>query len=224
MNSSEAPDSRRLFWIVIFGIILYIVLDVIAQVLPPHYSPISQAESDLAVGQYGLIMTINFLNRGILSLLFIYAFFKTLDLVKVDRQQFRSGTYLLGAWAVGAILLAIFPDGEPSTGIFLVHGGVHLVIAIIAFIGGAFGALIISRKLRKVRELQGLSRIAMPLSIIAVILWFIEFLPPFILPHLNAYIGGLTERLFIGSVLLWIAAVSAYIATHSNRLKKEMSK
>ena len=49
----------------IAGIALYLVLDVVAQMLPPHYSPVRQAESDLAVGPYGYVMTINFVVREI---------------------------------------------------------------------------------------------------------------------------------------------------------------
>ena len=74
VDSSMPPDKKQLFWIVIAGIVLYVILDIIAQLLPPHYNPISQAESDLAVGPYGYIMTINFLVRGAFSLVFIYAF------------------------------------------------------------------------------------------------------------------------------------------------------
>ena len=140
MEKNEKADSAKLFWAVIVGIVLYVILDVVAQLLPPHYSPISQAESDLAVGKCGLIMTINFLNRGVLSLLFIYAFLRTLDLAAVSSSRFRAGTYLLSAWAVGAILLAIFPTDVPATPVSW-HGGIHLVVAIIAFIGGAFGTL-----------------------------------------------------------------------------------
>ncbi len=223
MSGPEKSDSSKLFWVVILGIVLYVVLDVIAQLLPPHYSSISQAESDLAVGKYGFIMTINFLNRGILSLLFIFAFLRTMDSIGVARQQFRAGTYLLGTWAVGALLLAIFPTDVPATPVSW-HGAIHLVVAIIAFIGGAFGALMISQKLLKVREFHSLSRIAIPLSVLAVVFWLIEFLTPFIAPHLNAHIGGLTERLFLGSVLFWIGAVSAYLAMHSHELKFEESK
>jgi len=216
MDKVKKSGSAKLFWIVILGILLYVVLDVIAQLLPPHYSPISQAESDLAVGKFGFIMTINFLNRGLLSLLFIFAFLRTLDYAGVARSHFRTGTYLLGAWAVGAFLLAIFPTDVPSTPISW-HGAIHLAVAIIAFIGGAFGTLAISLKLTQNREFGGLKRTAPPLSIIVIVLWIIEFGLPFLLPHLNAHVGGLTERLFLGSVLLWLAVVSTYLAT---RLKK----
>ena len=158
-------------------------------------------------------MTINFLNRGVLSLLFIYAFLQTLDLVGVVRSRFRTGTYLLGAWAIGAILLAIFPTDVPATPVSW-HGAIHLVVAIIAFIGGAFGTLAISLRLRETQALNGLKRIAIPLSVIVLVLWIIEFGLPFASPHLNGRIGGLTERLFLGSVLLWIGFVSSYFATH----------
>ena len=220
MDKAEKSGSSKLFWAVILGIVLYVILDVVAQLLPPHYSPISQAESDLAVGKYGFIMAINFLNRGVLSLLFIYAFLRTLDYYGVARTQFRTGTYLLGTWAVGAFLLAIFPTDVPATPVSW-HGAIHLVVAIIAFIGGAFGALAISQKLPKNGKLQGSKRIVLPFSIIILVLWAVEFGLPFLLPHLNSRIDGLTERLFLGSVLLWIGAVSAYLITRSHQTKAE---
>jgi sensor histidine kinase YesM len=219
MDKADKSSSARLFWTVILGIILYVVLDMAVQLLPPHYSPISQAESDLAVGKFGFIMTINFLIRGVLSLLFIYAFLKTLDYAKVARPQFRTGTYLLGAWAVGAILLAIFPTDVPATPVSW-HGAIHLIVAIIAFIGGAFGTLAISHKLSQNGKFPGLKRIALPLSIIVVVLLVVD-LGLFFFVHLNSRIGGLTERLFLGSVLLWIAVVSAYLAIHMRQIKTE---
>lgn len=196
----------------ILGIVLYVILDALAQVMPPHYSPISQAESDLAVGSFGYIMTVNFLNRGILSLLFVFAFLQTLDHLGIPRSKFKAGTILLGIWGLGALLLAVFPTDVPATPVSW-HGAIHLVVAIVAFIGGAFGTLLISRDLLQSKTLSGLKRIAYPLSIVVMICWVVEFVLPFALPHLNMQIGGLTERVFLGSVLLWIGLVSGYLAT-----------
>ena len=217
MDKFRRMYVSRLFCSVVLGIFLYVVLDVTAQLLPPHYSPISQAESDLAVGKFGFVMAINFLNRGLLSLLFILAFLRTLDLAKVSRSQFRTGVYLLGAWAVGALLLAVFPTDVPATPVSW-HGTIHLVVAIIAFIGGAFGTLAISQELGQSRAFEGLKRVAQPTSIIVVLLWAVDFALPFISPDLNLHIGGLTERLFLGSVLLWLGVVSVYIATHMHQV------
>ena len=165
-------------------------------------------------------MTLNFLNRAVLSLLFIYAFLRTLDLVGVTRSQFRTGTYLFSVWAVGAVLLAAFPTDVPATPVSW-HGGIHLVVATIAFIGGAFGTIAISQKLWRNREFQDLNRLATPLSIIVIVLWVIEFGLPFLFPHLNSRVGGLTERLFLGSVLLWIGIVSADFVLHLRQIKTE---
>jgi hypothetical protein len=163
-------------------------------------------------------MTVNFLNRGILSLLFIFVFLRTLDVKRVAKLPFRTGAYLLGVWAVGALFLAIFPTDVPATPVSW-HGAIHLIVAIIAFIGGTFGILAISIKLGQNRLFEGLKRIALPLSLIVVIFWTIEFGIPFLSPHLNTLIGGLTERLFLGSVLLWIGITSAYLATHMHPAK-----
>lgn len=212
MNEFKKANPAKFFWIVILLIILYFALDVIAQSLPPHYSPISQPESDLAVGTFGFIMTLNFLNRGVLSLVFIFAFLITLDLRGIARSRFRAGTYLLGVWAIGAILLAIFPtDVQPGTPVSW-HGAIHLVVAVVAFIGGAFGTYAISRKLGQDHEFDGLGHVALPLSVIVLIFWAIDFGLPF-LSKLNARVGGLAERVFLASVLLWIGIVSAYLAT-----------
>jgi Protein of unknown function (DUF998) len=210
-EKDKRRNPAKIFWIVIICILLYVVLDAIAQILPPHYSPISQAESDLAVGHFGFIMTINFINRGLLSLLFIFGFLRTLDLFGISRSKYTAGTDLLGVWAVGALLLAIFPTDVPSTPVSW-HGAIHLVVALVAFIGGAFGTFAISRNL--VQKFQRLRRIALPVSALVLLCWAVEFALPFIFPNLNARVGGLTERIFLGSVLLWIGVMSAYLAAH----------
>ena len=217
-ETMNLKQPSRFFLISILGIVLYVILDAVAQILPPHYSPIRQAESDLAIGKYGFIMTINFVNRSLLSLAFIFGFLQMLDLAGVPRQKFRAGTILLGIWAVGALLLAAFPTDVPSTPVSL-HGAIHLIVALIAFIAGAFGTLAISSRLEGNNVLQSLKRIAMPLSVLVLIFWVIEFGLTFAVPHLNARFGGLTERLFLGSVLLWIGVASGYLTIHIREIK-----
>jgi hypothetical membrane protein len=207
---SKPANTRQLFWIVIAGILLYVVLDVIAQLLPPHYSPLSQAESDLAVGRYGYIMTINFVNRGILSLVFIYAFMKTVNLSGVNSRQYWLGISLLGVWGIGALLLAAFPTDVPATPISW-HGAIHLLVAVLAFLGGAFGELSLSLRFGPNNKWSALKRYALPISVLAVIFCLVDLGLPFLAHHLAASIGGLVERIFLGFVLLWMAVVSAYL-------------
>ncbi len=207
------PSSRTLYIAAIAGIILYVLLDTIAQLLPPHYSPISQAESDLAVGPFGYVMTVNFLNRGLLSFAFILAFAGTVAESGGSASKFRAGLALLGVWSAGAILLAIFPTDVPTTPVHL-HGVIHLFVAIIAFLGGAFGALLVSLRMGLVPRLRGVSRAALILAVLSVLLCLVDLLAPSFAPGATANYGGLIERLFLGSVLAWILLVSGYALRH----------
>jgi hypothetical protein len=202
---SEAADKARpYFAATIAGIALYVVLDAAAQSLPPHYSPISQAESDLAVGPYGYVMAVNFVNRGVFSLVFLLGLMKSLT----SRQGLRTGFALFGVWGAGALILSLAPTdvNTPAT----LHGLVHLVVATLAFLGAAFGTLSLSRAFERDPSLKDLGRYAMPLAILVMVAFFALYAAPVVLPHLAARVGGLVERVFIGLVLAWtlVASVS----------------
>ncbi len=209
-------DSTRRYRVALFGIALYIVLDAIAQLLPPHYSPISQAESDLAVGPYWYVMTINFLNRGALSLEFLFALVGSLRLSGQNVSRYRAGLGLFGVWSVGAILLAIFPTDVPATPVSW-HGAIHLLVAVLAFLGGAFGALLVSARLPKDGELGEVRRFALPVALLAALLCLAELGLPSIAPHFTLRFGGLVERIFLGSVLLWVGSISAFMLRKAGR-------
>jgi hypothetical membrane protein len=212
VNSPPAPaEVRRLFWGVIFGVVLYAILDIVAQLLPPHYSPITQAESDLAVGPFGYIMTVNFVVRGVLSLLFLYALARTVQHEVRGWKPFRSGIVFLGIWGVGALVLAAFPTDVPSLPLSG-HGTVHLVVALLAFFGGAVGVFALADHFGDSETLRDAKPWAMALSIVVIVLFIVELGAGFIVPRWAARIGGLTERLFLGSVLVWILLTSYYLA------------
>ena len=210
MTSDELGQAKRarfLFGVALAGIALYLILDAVAQSLPPHYSPISQAESDLAVGPYGYVMAVNFINRGVLSLCFLFALALTANSSDMMSHVFRRGGWLFGVWSVGALLLAAFPTDVPATPVSW-HGAVHLVVAILAFVGGAFGALYLSMGMTGNRPLARARAVALPLSYLAVVLCAVELLGSFVLPGAYSDYGGLIERLFLASVLVWIGGVS----------------
>jgi len=201
----EAHRIRLSFAATIAGITLYVVLDAIAQSLPPHYSPISQAESDLAVGPYGYVMAANFVNRGLFSILFLYGLARSVP----SMEAFRTGLGLLGVWAVGALILAASPTdvSGPAT----VHGVVHLVVATLAFLGAAAGTVHLSRAFRRDPGLRAVGRYSMPLAVLALVFFFVLYGGPVVFPHAAARVGGLVERVFIGLVLAWMLTVSALL-------------
>ena len=191
--------------VAICGVVLYAALDALVQSLPPHYSPLSQAESDLAVGPYGYIMAVNFVNRGVLSLIFLLGFSRA---VKPSRG-YGAGYYLVGLWAVGSIVLAAFPTdvgGTPT-----LHGVVHLSVAILAFVGGVFGELALSRALRNNSATAGIGNYAAAIAVLAFFSLAALFLGPSVAPGAFGQVSGLVERLFIGLVLAWMLVVSGML-------------
>ena len=207
LDNSKRSKLRQVFITVDVLIVLYIVLDAIAQVLPPHYSPISQAESLLAVGPYGYIMTINFLNRGVFSLLFVYAMVQVFSMSGENWRNYRLGLGAIVIWSVGAFLLA----GFPATGSTI---GIHTIIAIIIFIAAPLGELSISLKLSQTKSLAGVRRIALVIAGLAVLsMMFYWGVLPFLHPLKSDY-SGLFERLLIGSVIAWMGIMSTYALRH----------
>jgi hypothetical membrane protein len=206
----EARRPRLLFALAVAGIVLYIALDAIAQSLPPHYSPLSQAESDLAVGPYGYLMTLNFINRGGLSLCFLFALLLAANSSDIMSPRLRRGAYLFAIWSVGALLLAVFPTDVPATPVSW-HGAIHLLVAAVAFLGGAFGALYISLGMAGNKSIAAARGVALPLAYVTVVLCLAEIFGGFAAHGFYANYGGLVERIFLASVLLWIGTVSGIL-------------
>jgi hypothetical membrane protein len=197
-DADRATPVRPFFAATIGLIALYVVLDALAQILPPHYSPIRQPESDLAVGPYGYVMTVNFLVRGILSFLFLFGLWNG---TRLGRSS-RSGYALLGVWSAGAFVLAAFPTDVPPTPVSP-HGFVHLLTALVAFVCVGLGEILLSNRFGSNPRLAPIRTPALALSVLVLISAFADFLGP---PR----IGGLLERIFLGLALSWMLFVAIY--------------
>jgi hypothetical membrane protein len=196
--------AARFGMLAIAGIVLYVALDVVAQALPPHYNPISQAESDLAVGPYGFVMTINFVVRGLLALALIAG----LQRGVASAARSRAGLALVGAWAVGAFLLALFPTDVG--GHVTAHGAIHLVVATLAFIAGVVGEALIAARLGADPRWAPLRPALLIITVAAAVALLVLFGGNgHAVARLTGPVFGLVERVFIGLVLLWmlVAAV-----------------
>ncbi len=181
---------------------IYVVLDIVVQLLPPHYSPISQAESDLGVGPYGWLMDLNFVVRGILSLALVYALYR---LWPGASPRPRIGLALVGTWGAAAFVLAVSPAdvSGPAT----VHGTVHDIAAFAAFLCVAIGALGISRSMPLDSPWRSVRTYARPLATLTAIALVLLALGTGI-HRVETQYFGLLERIFIGSALLWMLVVS----------------
>jgi hypothetical protein len=195
-----STGTRRALTLATVGIVLYAVLDIVVQLLPPHYSAITQAESDLAVGPYGYIMTVNFVIRGLLTYAFLFG---VLAATQLGRNA-RVGVALLAVWGGGAFILAVSPADVGS--VVTLHGTIHNITALVAFTGGAFGTLLLSLHFTADDRLRGISTSARLIAALGV-LFYVATAAAFFIRRL-AHVFGLLERLFIGFVLLWIFVVA----------------
>lgn len=205
LSERTASQVRLYSLLVVIGCIFYAALDIVLQILPPHYSPIRQAESDLAVGPYGFIMNINFAVRGVLSLLMALALWKVLP----RSAATRVGLVLLSIWGVCSFLLAFFNtdilDDSKVVPMHTWHGELHLVLALCAFIAVAVGELIVSLRLSRADILH-------PLKALAVTLSGLGILSLLALGRMH-HLAGLTERVFLFLSLLWMALLAVQLRT-----------
>jgi hypothetical membrane protein len=182
------------------GVLVYVVIDIVLQLMPPHYSAISQAESDLAVGPFGWIMSINFFGRGITSAALIVAIVST-----GPRAQIRTiGVGLLAVAGVCSALIAFFPTDiprhggvAPSTG----HGIVHVVGASSGFVLAlaAFWLLTfwLPERSRVADAFLGVASIGLVFLGVTV-----AALPQFL---------GLAERICLAGILGWVFVVAIHL-------------
>jgi hypothetical membrane protein len=191
--------------ITVLGIAAYVVLDVIAQLLPPHYSPISQAESDLGVGRYGWVMDVNFVIRGALSLAFVYGLYRAWP--KALKAP-RASLALIGAWGLGAFVLAVSPTdiSGPAT----LHGTVHLVTAFLAFLFVTVGVLGLSYSGPEGLPWPTIRPYAQAIAVLTAISLVVLFVGVGV-PRIEHHWFGLLERIFLGLALLWMLVVSLYL-------------
>ena len=207
-RSTDGDDLVvRLADLTIAGIALYVLLDVVAQLLPPHYSALRQAESDLAVGPYGALMTFNFVLRGLLSLALVAALWRTLD----HSRRAISGLVLISVWGLASALLALFPTDVPGSARVSTHGAVHLALALLAFVAVAAGELLLSLMLTAPTWSSGPRVWARTVAGAGAccLLLLLAGCP------LHQF-TGLRERLFLGAALFWMLLV-AFDLRHAAR-------
>lgn len=196
----SSRSTRLLATVALVGAVLYVLVDVVLQLLPPHYSVISEAESNLAVGPYGWIMNLNFLARG--GALASFG----------PRSRLRqTGLGLMLFAGVCSAALAFLPtDIPPSDAPGLAPttalGAAHLVVAAAGFIAAliAFGAL--------TWWLRGTAlRAAFPAAVTLTGVAAAGLVSLGVSAVLAPGVIGLAERVCLAGVLGWVIVVSVAV-------------
>lgn len=176
-----------------------------AQLLPPHYSVLRQAESDLGVGPYGWVMDTNFVVRGILSLAIVYGLHLAWP---KSAAKPRTSLALLGAWGVGAFILAVSPAdlSGPTT----LHGKIHVIAGFLAFLFLAVGELGISYAMPSEKPWTSIRPYAKMIAVLTAIALTVLFVGTRF-PRIEHDLYGLLERIFLGFGLLWMLVVALHL-------------
>ena len=188
MTAATPPTPATRIWanLALAGILLYVVIDVVLAFLRPDYSLLKNYESDYTRGKFCWLMDVNFVLRGLLSACAAIAL-RRAGVVRVWTAV------LLWVWAVASALLALFPD-NPVGYPHLASGGIHLILAGIAFVAIAVATLGMSFGRANRGRFVGARRVLAIVGGVALIL----LLHPFGAP-------GLVERLFLAAELGWLA-------------------
>lgn len=178
-------------------VLLYTVIDVVLQLLPPHYSVVSDAESDLAVGPFGWVMNLNFLARAVMSGCVVVAVSLTMPVSRVR----RAGCVLLALAGVCSAALVFFPTDVNLSGEYgmtprTTEGFVHVVFATSGFLAVLMAIALLSWWSGRTRPVMGF----FVLALVGLILLGLSL-------ALVPQIVGLTERLCLVGILGWAYAL-----------------
>lgn len=209
MTSLPRADSRRRWaTAAMIGVVVYVVVDVVLQGLPPHYSPIVDAESNLAVGPYGWIMNLNFIGRMLTTVCIVAAIVQ----VRPASALRRVGVALLLLGGLCSGVLAFFPTdvgmpGEIGVVATTVAGIVHLAVAVTGFVAALLSCLVLTVWVQRSPELRAGYRPALIFAIIGgagllALGMAILVAPQFI---------GLAERICLLGILGWVFSVAAAV-------------
>lgn len=203
----QTPDTarRRFAAAAMAGVAVYVVVDVVLQFLPPHYSVLSDAESNLAVGPFGWIMNLNFLGRALTTWCAIAAVTR----IPPASAPRRAGVALLAVGGLCSAVLAFFPTdvGAGSPRASTMTGAVHLYVAGVGFVAALAGILVLTRWLRAAPQLKAAYRAAFSLAAITAV----GLASLGLTAALGENLLGLAERICLAGVLGWVLVVCGAI-------------
>jgi len=201
----SSSSAHRLATVTVAGLGLYLAVSVLVFRLRTDYSLLHDAESDYAVGGWSRLMDVAFLVRGGFSAALILA----LAYAVPASARSEIGVALWWIWSVGSGLLAFFPTDlegqEPATA----AGGVHLILALAAFLAAPVGQLAIAWRLRYERQWRPVLPVLLALPVLAAAA-FVLLLRTRLAPH---SLDGLWERVFLACVLVWLLVAALRILT-----------
>ena len=154
-------------------VLAWAALVITAQLQNPDQSPLALGMSGLARGRSPWVMKSSFIVRGLSALVLVASLPGELRV----EGLFLAAAVLLWVWGLGSAVLAVadtdMPGESPTSA-----GKAHAIIALVAYVAGAAGAIILSAAMLHTAGLSGLAVWALPVSITtaaALVVQFVAF-------------------------------------------------
>lgn len=206
-----ARPSRQLLpmsLLVTVGIIGHVVSVATAWLLPlaSEYTALGDNISELAIGRFGVIQTAAFVAVGLGALALALA------IRRATRGTWgsRAGSLLTACFGVGPLVAAVFPtdrvdsvaDLQSMSAVMVVH----VVAALVAFVGGVAGMFVLTRTFRRDPRWRALWPASLALAVVALVLLFLQGEGPLV---------GLYQRMLTGTSALWLLLIAVRLRSLS---------
>jgi hypothetical protein len=195
------PKVRLFSLLAISGAVIF----AIAELVQPFYRSdrtLSDPYSAYAVGRYGFVQTIAFiaLSAGSFALLWGLSFFGGAS------ASWRFGRILMAMWSVGVLMAAIFPmEGGPLPA----SGQLHALASMLSFLSIVGAMFVLSKSIERHAKWRAFARASWLLTFAGAA----SFAMAAIVHHPVCF--AVTQRVFLGAVVLWICATGARLRSLS---------
>jgi len=195
-----------------FAPIMLAILVIILGQITPNYSPFTNTISQLGTQDkpYSTVMNTGFVIYGVLIGGTTYGFYRILRYIPLVKIL----AILLSIYSIGIISLAIFPDSPSSQDTHVSADLLHNTFSLISYLALLIGMLITAKIARIEKSLKPIAFLGIAVVVFNLPLPAIIVLDPF------EPIGGLLQRLFVASSLLWLILTSLFLYKRLPKLKR----
>jgi len=195
-------------YIALSSVVYYAGTVFVLHLLRTDFDPLYRYLSEYAVGRYGSLMTSTFFALSGGSLALAIGIWRSVS----SKRRFLPGLLIWLAWACAVFAAGVFTgdlQGTPHTRI----GQLREQMGMIAFPSATVSVVLISVPLRWEDEWKAVWRVAVLLSVIIVggFLVFDRFG--------QADLGGLAQRIFLATLLIWMWILGRKLLMVSNGAK-----
>lgn len=209
LNSDQI--TRLLLLCGVFTPIMLAILVIVLGQITPDYNPFTDTISQLGTQDksYSTVINASFVIYGVLIGGATYGFYRILRHIPMAKIL----AVLLSVYSIGIISLAIFPDSPSSQNTHVSADLLHNTFSAISYLALLIGMLVTAKIAQIEKALKPIAFIG-----IAVVVFNLP-LPAIIVFDPFEPIGGLLQRLFVASSLLWLILTSLFLYKRLPKLK-----